>query len=254
MDKRRSYLFAFLAIIFSFTSLFSEIGIPEYEKNSGEASKRHETVVFIHGFMRTQRSMTKIARSFEKEGFTTYRFWYKGKEGYIEDHAKKLVEELNGLTQQNPENRIHFVTHSLGGLILRKALNDPKCPPHALMGRVVMLAPPNQGSSLARKLYNQAWFRKLVGDKSGRQLASITKKDILKLGAFPKKMPILVIAGMSGLNPILEGANDGKVTVKETYLPEKHLHRVVQEGHAFIMNNSQVIDLSKSFIQNKDIK
>ena len=251
MGERRSLflLFFSLALVF-ITPLHGEIGITK----ETSAKECKETVVFIHGFMRTQRSMSKIAKTFEKEGFTTYRFWYKGKEGYIEDHAQKLVQELNVLVARYPENKIHFVTHSLGGLILRKAINDPNCPPHALMGRIVMLAPPNQGSSLARKLYQYGWFRQLVGNKAGKQLAVITKKDILKLGAFPKKTPILVIAGMKGLNPLLEGTSDGKVTVKETYLPEKHVHRVIEEGHAFIMTNSQAIELSKNFIMEKNFE
>ena len=71
------------------------------------------------------------------------------------------------------------------------------------------------------------------------------------LGNFPSNIPVLIIAGDFGYNPILTGKNDGKVAVDETFLSTPHEHETVHAGHSWISYNSKAINLAKKFIMNQ---
>ena len=120
----------------------------------------------------------------------------------IEEHSQLLVAELQKCAQHHKGEPIHFVTHSLGGIILRAALNHPDCPEEAKIGRAVLLAPPNQGSSFARFLNRFKLMKKILGQKSGKQLLTANTFDYL--GQFPEKLDVLIISGTFGYNPIIK--------------------------------------------------
>ena len=114
--------------------------------------KAEESVYFLHGFLRSSSSMKKMAKAFQKEDYETH-LWDSPSRGLtIEEHAQILVRELQKCANEHKGDPIHFVTHSLGGIILRATLNHKDCPEEAKIGRAVLLAPPNQGSSFARFL------------------------------------------------------------------------------------------------------
>ncbi len=98
-----------------------------------------EPVYFIHGFMRSYSSMNKMAKAFQKYDYDCYLWDYPSRSYTIEEHAQFLVEELKSCRERYKGVPIHFVTHSLGGLILRAALNHPDCPKEAKIGRAVLL-------------------------------------------------------------------------------------------------------------------
>ncbi len=212
--------------------------------------KAGEPVYFIHGFMRSSSSMGKMAKAFEKEEYETHLWGYPSRRQTIEAHAEVLVIDLQKYAQSHKGDPIHFVTHSLGGIVLRAALNHPDCPDEAKIGRAVLLAPPNQGSSFARYLNNFWLVRKILGPKSGRQLLKSQTFD--HLGQFPKSLKVLVISGTSGWNPVIKEKNDGKVGVSESRLDTPHEQITVSCGHTFIMRSKKVIRSSLAFISLKE--
>jgi pimeloyl-ACP methyl ester carboxylesterase len=209
-----------------------------------------EPVYFIHGFMRSSSSMGKMAKAFEKEDYETHLWDYPSRRQTIEAHAGLLVVDLQKCALEHEGKPIHFVTHSLGGIVLRAALNHPDCPKEAKIGRAVLLAPPNQGSSFAHYLNNFWLVRKILGPKSGRQLLKSQMFD--HLGQFPESLEVLVISGTSGWNPIIKEKNDGKVGVSESRLTTTHEQITVPCGHTWIMRSKTVIRSSLAFISLKE--
>lgn len=205
-----------------------------------------EVVVCIHGFMRTEKCMAMMKSSFQNAGCTVYNWGYPSKDKLIEEHAQDLNIFLNEVLLFHPDEEIHFVTHSLGGIILRAAAQQKGFPLQAKRGKAVLIAPPNKGSCFGNYLAKFAWVRKLVGSKSGSQL--LNTRSFLDLGPFPSTMKILVISGTLGFNPIIKDRNDGKVGVQESCLAQTHLHRTVKASHSWICYSPQTIALAKKFL------
>jgi triacylglycerol esterase/lipase EstA (alpha/beta hydrolase family) len=211
------------------------------------AQPKDEYLICLHGIMGTKFQMYFMAKNLRKEGFNVINWGYPSRSYSIEKHAVSLIEELKILSKKKPGQPINFVAHSMGGLVLRAAINHPGCPEEAKMGKVVLIATPNQGSSLARYLSRFSFVRKVLQNKSGRQL--MTKKDFEYLGQFPHaKEDILVLAGRKNFNPIMKEKSDGTVTIEETYLSTPHNHKIVNKGHNSILYSKTAYRMTKNFL------
>ncbi|NGX37093.1 MAG: hypothetical protein K1000chlam2_00243 [Chlamydiae bacterium] len=205
-----------------------------------------ETVFCLHGFMRKPASMKKIATAFKSDGYAVENWGYPSRDKTIQEHAQALVKDLNKIAKKNPGEPIHFVTHSLGGIIVRCALNHPDCPEEAKIGKAVLLAPPNQGAEFGRFLGHVAPARKALGVKAGRQILYSENFDYV--GQFPETKEVLVISGTFGWNPLAKGKNDGKVGVEESCLSTPHKHMTHFSGHSWIMYSDTVIYNAVRFV------
>lgn len=205
-----------------------------------------EPVYFIHGFMRSASSMKKMAHAFERGEYEVHLWDYESRSRTIEEHAELLVLDLQKCVEHHRKEPIHFVTHSLGGIVLRAALNHPDCPEEAKIGRAVLLSPPNQGSCFGRFLNQFGSIRALLGEKSGRQL--LTSSTFDHFGQFPEGVDVLVLSGSFGWNPVIKEKNDGKVGVSEAALPTPHIQVSVPCGHSWMMLSRSVIEQSYQFI------
>jgi pimeloyl-ACP methyl ester carboxylesterase len=226
--------FAFFIFLLAFTQLSASVG-------SGEK------IIMIHGFFGSAWNLKYQEYKLKKKGFHVTCWDYKSRKKTIQTHAENLVAYLNEIAEKHPQQPIHFVTHSMGGLILRAAVNHPQCPAEAKCGRAVLLAPPNQGSSWGRMLGEWRIMNTICEDQSGEEL--LTQENFDYLGEFPSSMQIKVIAGDRGLNPFLHGPHDGTVTVEETYLNTPHEHDTIHEEHLFILFSKKAAKAIREFFQ-----
>lgn len=209
-----------------------------------------ETVICIHGFHGAPWNMYLLEKNFNRRGFNVTNWGYPSSDKTIESHGQDLVSTLQKIALDKPGAPMSFVTHSMGGLVLRSALNHPQCPEEAKKGKVVMIAPPNNGSSYARFLSQFSLVRLIGKDKSGKQLLESNNFDFL--GKLPSSLEdVLVISGTRGYNPFIEGENDGTVGHKETCLTTPHKHIKLPSGHISILFNKDTFIEAHKFLKRK---
>ena len=216
-----------------------------------------ESVVCVHGFFRSYKNMIPLGNTLKDAGFEVYLWDYQSRKKNIEEHAEQLVDVVRQIAYRNPGKPIHFVGHSLGGIIIRSMINHPNCPKEAKIGKTVLLATPNKGASLARYFKNSLFAKCLFGDKAGKQLLTFDEEDVNKLGTFPPSMKVMVIAGnkkTKSFQKWIHAPNDGKVTVDETRLNSEHIHHTINVSHHWIMTSREVIAITKNFLLDLDMK
>ncbi len=210
------------------------------------SSDESEYLVCVHGFMGGRWNMYFLEKHLKKDGWDVINWGYPSRNSFIKEHGEQLVKELIILAENRPEKPIHFVTHSMGGLVLLAALNHPLCPPEAKIGKVVLIAPPLKGSKWGRWLNHFSFARWMAKDFSGQEL--MMKSDFDELGDYPNSLEkILVISGSLGFNPFCEGKNDGTLSLHETSLSIPHERIVVKRGHKTIVFSKKVCVLIRQF-------
>jgi pimeloyl-ACP methyl ester carboxylesterase len=207
----------------------------------------NKPLITIHGFTGAAWNMYYIAHPLEKAGMDVTHWDYPSRDKTIQEHAEDLVVLLNAKATKTPGQPIHFLTHSMGGLVLRAAVNHPECPLEAKIGKAVLLAPPNQGTYWGRFIKKFYLVRYIAKDKSGHEL--MTELDFEHLGSFPDTMQVMVIAGNFGFNPFIPTENDGEVTVEETFLKTPHHHVTLYAGHKSIIFSKKAANFAKGFFQ-----
>ena len=203
-------------------------------------------VILLHGLGRTPLSMKWIEWTLRRENYRVINIAYPSTRVSIQDAADQWLGNVLKTQTIDPTVKVHFVAHSLGGIVLRQYLSD-----HHIenLGRVVMLAPPNQGSELADRLKNNRLYKLFTGP-SGQQLGTDSSNLPKKLG--PADFELGVIAGDRSLNPLfsswIPGADDGKVSVRSTVLPGAEL-LVVHHSHTWMAWSKDVSLAASQFLR-----
>lgn len=206
-----------------------------------------EVVVLLHGLARSDRSMTRMASALAAEGYDVINVDYASTKAPIHTLAAEAIGPALAETKARQAARVHFVTHSMGGILVRQYLKA-----HSIerLGRVVMLGPPNQGSEIVDKL-GDSWIFSAVNGPAGRQLG--TKPDSLPNQLGPVDFDLGVIAGDRSVNWInsllIAGADDGKVSVERTKVTGMKAYLVIHATHPYLMKNSRAIRETVHFLR-----
>jgi pimeloyl-ACP methyl ester carboxylesterase len=223
-------------------SLFRTLEIPIFEV---KGSNKNKYVLLLHGLARTKRSMSKLEETLSKQGYHIINIGYPSTRIDIETLAEKTISKA---LEQCPDNaEINFVTHSMGGILVRQYLAN-----HNIknLNHVVMLGPPNKGSEIVDKL-GDWWLFKLINGPAGQQLG--TDKDSIPNQLGTAKFTVGIIAGTTSFNPLLSWLmpkpHDGKVTLESSKLEGMADHICLPVTHTFMMNKASVIEQTIHFLQ-----
>lgn len=194
-------------------------------------------VVLLHGLWRSDGSMNKMERLLEDSGFQVRNIGYDSTGETVEALAEETIPRaLEACADLEP---VHFVTHSMGGILIRQYLEHAEI---ELLGRVVMLGPPNQGSEVV-DAYDQYSAFEWFGGPAGLQLGTGEASIPRSLG--PATFDVGIIAGTRSINPILSAIlpdrDDGKVTVESTRVDGMNDHLELPVNHVFMMRDPEVI-------------
>jgi pimeloyl-ACP methyl ester carboxylesterase len=203
-------------------------------------------VVLLHGISRTSRSFRKMQWAIEAGGFATLNLGYASRRKSLEALAEDIHPAI-GRFAELTEGSIHFVGHSMGGLLTRVYL--AKYRPQRL-GRVVMLGTPNGGSEIADRLKHLLLYRAFFGP-AGQQLG--TRRDATTLESLPAvDYPVGVIAGNRSIYPtalaFLPKPHDGRVSVENTRLDGMTDHLVIGASHPWLVWHPIAIDQTIAFL------
>ena len=187
---------------------------------------RHEVVVLVHGLIRRSYNMPPMAKFLSQNGFATYVYDYKTSTQVMAAHGDDLREYLKKVIAENPEKPINVVTHSMGGILARYALGENNGTEEldiSRIKRVVMLAPPNSGSKIARYVTKYApitgrWFKTLpeLSDEPGSVIYTVPLIKGPEVGVVAAKY-------------------DREVAIKDTCLEGMKEHLIIKSEHSFMV-------------------
>jgi pimeloyl-ACP methyl ester carboxylesterase len=210
-----------------------------------------DCVVLLHGLARTNKSMTAMQARLVREGFQVVNYDYPSRKYPIEELTDRFLPlalaQCAQASRSSECGKIHFVTHSLGGILVRQYLKHHRLPQ---LHRVVMLGPPNHGSQVVDKLGGLPGFNRYNGP-AGMQLGTSNADIPARLG--PADFEVGIIAGTRSINWFLSlflpNPNDGKVSVENTKLAGMKDHIQIPVSHPFLMRNPKAIGYTLKFLK-----
>ncbi|NLN93063.1 MAG: alpha/beta hydrolase [Candidatus Hydrogenedens sp.] len=228
------------SLLFTWLAVFGEVTVelPSAEEQIQESSDTGDTIVLLQGMGRGCASLWVLDTRLQSAGYRTLNFPYVAHSRSIEEMALQFLEFLRERVEQFP---YHIVAHSLGTLIARAAF-EQELPPG--LGRVVLIAPPNEPTGLLRLLKENPVYQWFTGS-SGQQVASDEFYENLP----PPPVEFAIIAGDRGQEFTLTEPNDGVITVASTRLPGMADWIVMPHAHNFLANSRRVAALCVSFLE-----
>jgi pimeloyl-ACP methyl ester carboxylesterase len=212
-----------------------------------------KAVVLVHGLAAPRWSMKPMAAYLRKHGgYQTFVLEYASLRSTIDDAAfglASVIKDLEGFEE------IHLVGHSMGNIVIRRYLAGDDSPKHRWrpdrrIGRIVMISPPNHGSITATQLSDMSMFKTVFG-ASGVQLGK-KWKDLEPRLATPACEFGIIAGGYGnrfGLNPLVPGDDDGRISIEETRLGGASDFLVVRAVHEFIIFDSRVYEYTHRFLK-----
>lgn len=234
----KNYLYKRVIIALLSVLLFSHV-----EASSEET----ECVILLHGLARTKKSMLKLEQHLKKHGFHVSNIGYPSRKEDIQTLSVEAIEKARVECASVGASKIHFVTHSMGGILVRYYLEYNEMQE---LGRVVMLSPPNRGSEIVDKIMDSP-ISKWINVPAVHQLG--TEEDSLPKALGAPDYEVGIITGDKSISPIMSllipGEDDGKVSVENSRLKGMKDFLVVHKTHPFIMNDKTVLSQVTHFIE-----
>jgi len=210
-----------------------------------------DCVILLHGLARSSTSFLVMEKKLQGIGYDTVNIDYPSRRGSIPELAAQTLPKA--ITQCDPKDNMHFVTHSMGGILVRYHLEHMSRPKN--LRHVVMLGPPNKGSAVVDQLGDFPGFKVLNG-QAGKQLSTDSSSIPNQLGAVDYSLG--VIAGTQSISPvfssILKGPDDGKVSVESTKVAGMSDHIILPVTHTFMMNSPLVFKQVAHYLREGQFK
>jgi triacylglycerol lipase len=191
-------------------------------------------VILLHGLGRSHHSMSSLETTLKQSNYVVINRSYPTTKLSIKELAESYIQPMvTDCLNSNPD-KIMFITHSLGGLVLEKFLENNTIPN---LSHVVMLSPPHHGSPLADALFKN-WLYKFVMGPAGQEL--ITKNKHIT-SSIQQAEKFGIIAGNYNLIPFTNAffheENDGKVSISSAKTTEMTDFIILPVSHTFMMKN-----------------
>jgi hypothetical protein len=206
--------------------------------------------VLLHGLGLGSWAMKRFETALKRDGYHVVNLSYASRTLPLEQLATDWLPRVLRETGADTAPRLHFVTHSMGGILLRLYLRDHAA---ANLGSVVMLAPPNAGSEVVDHLVNFPPFR-WITSVNGRRLGTGPDSLPRSLGPWPEKTGRLgIIAGNRTFNPLfsawIHSPNDGKVSVASARLAGMNDFLVLPHSHTWLQWRGDTIAQTLAFLR-----
>lgn len=216
-----------------------------------EVDRRAVPVVLVHGALRSRLGLLPTARWLARHGLEAWTFGYPTRRGDLQAHGDALARRLDARLAGQRVPVLGFLTHSMGGLVVRAYLRE-HAGEHADRHRVVMLSPPNRGAELAERNRNNPLMRWLYGDAAEQ----LRPSRVQRMPGPPPGTEVLVLAGgrgdARGYNRLISsGDDDGVVGVAEMGLADVE-PTMVGGLHAFLQWRPSVLERAAAFLRGKE--
>lgn len=245
-------------------------------RRDGPVPETHP-VILLHGLALNTTSLNKIREALERDGRRVCPVDYPSRDYPIDTlvtrfvvpaiHAcvakgkPQAVTETHGDTLTTRDttmiDTLDFVTHSMGGILVRALAAREALAPHAI-GRVVMIAPPNRGSEVVDSMAGSPWLDALLdawGGPAGFELGTDSNSVPTRLTREgPPPFTFGVIAGTRSLDPLfsawIAGRDDGKVGVENAKLEGMRDFIEIPASHTLILWNDETVRQVRAFLRN----
>jgi triacylglycerol lipase len=211
-----------------------------------------ESVVLLHGLGLNSSSMRTIRQALKADGYRVCSVNYPSREHPIDTLVTRFVRPR--IARCFPEKasgrlQLHFVTHSMGGILVRRLSTLPDSTQYFRVGRVVMIAPPNQGSEVVDSMAGSWWFGGALdawGGPAGHELGTDPESMPSRLARLgPPPFIFGVIAANKSLDPLfsewIAGRDDGKVAVENTKLEGMSDFIEIPASHTLILWKDETV-------------
>ncbi len=208
-----------------------------------------DSVILLHGLGRTRYSMSKMESALKTEGYRVINLDYPSRKKSISALADETIRRGIEESYQHQANKVHFVTHSMGGILLRDYLSRNSI---EKLGHTVMLSPPNKGSEVVDSLRTKFFFKWILGP-AGQELG--TDKESKPKNLDKVDFPVGIITGNKNaifdgyFSNLIPGEVDGKVSVESAKVEGMVDFLVTANKHTFIMTDAEVIKQTIHFLK-----
>ncbi len=198
-----------------------------------ETARERQCVVLLHGLGANRLLMQPLSRRLNDAGFQAINWGYWSTRHRIEYHAEKFSRLIADLHHQPSCDYVHLVTHSMGGIVARQVLAKYY---FSKMGRMVMMAPPNSGSSVARRMSKVLnWICRPLGQLSDEP------------DSFVNQIPDFRTTNRIEFG-VIQASRDRVVAPESTRLAGQTAHTVVDSHHGILPWNQRAMEQAEHFL------
>ena len=204
-------------------------------------AKKKEVIILVHGLWMKGPEMLYLRYKFWRQGYRVYQFHYASLVKTPAENATKLYQFVSKIDAP----AIHFVAHSLGGIVLSHLFQNDE---FDKAGKVAMIATPIRGSAAAVYLSKKKYFRSLLGK-------SITKGLLGDGPGWNYKRKTCVVAGTRSIGvgrlfagEVMQEPNDGTVNLHETRLEQADESHEIPCSHFLLLISDKTVKVILKFL------